>query len=159
MTIPPDMYRPWPDSDQGPRVNVTEKWTNSTSDDDEESGHVSYAALPLVVLILWTFIGNAFVLIAVYRERTLKSMANYVIASLATADLLLSILVMPLSLYYLVSKTCFTFVPFPRILTLPPSVLIVFVRIDSFSQCFTTRCKLFRGRGLWGFVKAEGLQD
>ena len=59
--------------------------------------------LPLVILIIWTFIGNALVLIAVYRERGLKSMSNYVIASLAIADLLLSLLVMPLGLVSLVS--------------------------------------------------------
>lgn len=64
---------------------------------------INMAFLPLVILIIWTFVGNALVLIAVYRERGLKSMSNYVIASLAVADLLLSLLVMPLGLVSLVS--------------------------------------------------------
>lgn len=87
-------------------ANMTTLANISLFETDEDGGGGDlhkYVALPLVVLILWTFIGNSFVLIAVYRERNLKSMANYVIASLATADLLLAILVMPLSLYYLVS--------------------------------------------------------
>ena len=64
---------------------------------------LNYAMLPLSILIVWTFLGNALVLIAVYRERSLKSMSNYVIASLALADLLLAVLVMPLSLVSVVS--------------------------------------------------------
>ena len=78
------------------------------NDSDVETGGeqpLNYAMLPLSILIVWTFLGNALVLIAVYRERSLKSMSNYVIASLALADLLLSVLVMPLSLVSVVSFT------------------------------------------------------
>ena len=66
-------------------------------------GPLNYPSLLLVLLIAWTFFGNMLVLIAVYRERGLKSMSNYVIASLALADLLLAVLVMPLGLVSLVS--------------------------------------------------------
>ncbi|XP_071828686.1 5-hydroxytryptamine receptor 1F-like isoform X2 [Apostichopus japonicus] len=82
--------------------NMTSIVNISHTEDDTEL--YKFAAVPLVALILWTFIGNSFVLIAVYREKNLKSMANYVIASLATADLLLAIIVMPLSLYYLIRQ-------------------------------------------------------
>lgn len=71
--------------------------------DDDEGPPMNFAMLPMAVLIVCTFLGNALVLIAVYRERSLKSMSNYVIASLALADLLLAVLVMPLSLISVVS--------------------------------------------------------
>lgn len=85
-------------------VNISYNESEEISHYDNAWNAWSLSFLPLVILILWTFIGNALVLIAVYRERTLKSMSNYVIASLAMADLLLSVLVMPLGLVNLVSK-------------------------------------------------------
>ncbi|XP_070539566.1 5-hydroxytryptamine receptor 2B-like [Ptychodera flava] len=65
-------------------------------------GKPNWAALPLGLLVLWILFGNTLVLLAVYREKNLKSMSNYVIASLATADLLLALLVIPLALIYLI---------------------------------------------------------
>ncbi|XP_077992983.1 putative G-protein coupled receptor No18 [Glandiceps talaboti] len=65
-------------------------------------GKPNWAALPLLLLIFWILFGNSLVLLAVYREKNLKSMSNYVIASLATADLLLAVLVIPLALIYLI---------------------------------------------------------
>ena len=50
-------------------------------------------------VILATIIGNAFVIAAVVLERHLRShVANYLVASLAVADLLVALLVMPLAL-------------------------------------------------------------
>ena len=81
-------------------------WNLSNATSDQPHSTVVELNLPsllLVALIIWTFFGNMLVLIAVYRERGLKSMSNYVIASLALADLLLAVLVMPLGLVSLVS--------------------------------------------------------
>lgn len=47
--------------------------------------------------------GNVFVIAAILLERNLQSVANYLILSLAVADLLVAGLVMPLSAVYLVS--------------------------------------------------------
>jgi len=48
-------------------------------------------------------IGNIFVIAAIILERNLQSVANYLILSLAVADLLVAVLVMPLGAVYQVS--------------------------------------------------------
>ncbi|CAH1124045.1 unnamed protein product [Ceutorhynchus assimilis] len=54
-------------------------------------------AVLLGLIILATVIGNVFVIAAILLERNLQSVANYLILSLAVADLLVACLVMPLS--------------------------------------------------------------
>lgn len=49
------------------------------------------------------FSGNVFVLAAIWMERNLHSVANYLILSLAVADLMVACLVMPLGAVYEVS--------------------------------------------------------
>ncbi|XP_046391017.1 5-hydroxytryptamine receptor-like [Ischnura elegans] len=61
-------------------------------------------ALILGLLILATVIGNVFVIAAILLERNLQNVANYLILSLAVADLLVACLVMPLGAVYEVSK-------------------------------------------------------
>ncbi|XP_023314607.1 5-hydroxytryptamine receptor-like isoform X2 [Trichogramma pretiosum] len=56
-------------------------------------------AILLSFLIIATIIGNVFVIAAILLERNLQSVANYLILSLAVADLLVACLVMPLALY------------------------------------------------------------
>uniref|UniRef100_A0A2P2I1E8 5-hydroxytryptamine receptor 2A-like n=1 Tax=Hirondellea gigas TaxID=1518452 RepID=A0A2P2I1E8_9CRUS len=58
----------------------------------------------LGLMILSTVIGNVFVIAAILLERNLQSVANYLIMSLAVADLLVAALVMPLGAVYEVSK-------------------------------------------------------
>ncbi|CAL8148063.1 unnamed protein product [Orchesella dallaii] len=59
----------------------------------------------LTLIILTTIIGNVFVLAAIWMERNLHSVANYLILSLAVADLMVACLVMPLGAVYEVSET------------------------------------------------------
>jgi len=60
--------------------------------------------MTLAGVILTTIVGNAFVIAAVVLERNLRShVANYLIASLAVADLLVALLVMPLAV---VNQVC-----------------------------------------------------
>lgn len=47
---------------------------------------------------------------AVYRERALKTVTNYFIVSLAIADIMVGILVMPLAIYVEVSRDVITHV-------------------------------------------------
>ncbi|XP_006216174.1 5-hydroxytryptamine receptor 1B [Vicugna pacos] len=56
----------------------------------------------LALITLATTLSNAFVIATVYRTRKLHTPANYLIASLAVTDLLVSILVMPISTMYTV---------------------------------------------------------
>lgn len=59
--------------------------------------------VPLVIVPLWILVGNSLVLLAVVRQRSLRTLSNSVIASLAFADFLLAVLVVPLGVYQLVS--------------------------------------------------------
>jgi len=60
--------------------------------------HVLVTSAVLGVFILATIVGNVFVIAAIILERNLRiNVANYLIASLAVADLLVAALVMPLA--------------------------------------------------------------
>lgn len=64
----------------------------------------NYLALVLgVPLILVIILGNILVCLSVLTERSLKTATNYFIISLAVADLLLAVLVLPLYVYSEVS--------------------------------------------------------
>lgn len=59
-------------------------------------------AILLVLLMLTTAIGNLFVIVAILIERNLRTLGNYLVLSLAIADLLVALLVMPLASIYLI---------------------------------------------------------
>ncbi|XP_025834740.1 dopamine D2-like receptor [Agrilus planipennis] len=63
----------------------------------------NYWALLLVVFPIFTLFGNVLVILSVYRERTLQTITNYFIVSLALADLLVAVVVMPFAVYVLVN--------------------------------------------------------
>lgn len=52
-----------------------------------------------ISLIVVIICGNVLVCLSVYREKALKTTTNYFIVSLAAADLLLAVLVLPLFVY------------------------------------------------------------
>lgn len=52
-----------------------------------------------IFLIIVIICGNVLVCLSVYREKALKTTTNYFIVSLAAADLLLAVLVLPLFVY------------------------------------------------------------
>ncbi|XP_032688161.1 dopamine D2-like receptor isoform X5 [Odontomachus brunneus] len=70
---------------------------------DEKSNANSWWALILVIVPCLTLFGNVLVILAVVRERTLQTVTNYFIVSLAVADLLVAVLVMPFAVYVLVN--------------------------------------------------------
>ncbi|XP_078088106.1 D(3) dopamine receptor [Mustelus asterias] len=79
-------------------VNFTDPflgWPNST---DRDHPH-NYYALFFSLLIFAIIFGNVLVCLAVLREKSLQTTTNYLVVSLAVADLLVAILVMPWVVY------------------------------------------------------------
>lgn len=86
-------------------LNSTEA-INGTSTNDEDVAELIIMAVTTIILglmILITVIGNVFVIAAIILERNLQNVANYLVASLAVADLFVACLVMPLGAVYEVS--------------------------------------------------------
>lgn len=61
--------------------------------------HYNYYAVLLALLIFVIVFGNVLVCMAVSRERALQTTTNYLIVSLAVADLLVATLCMPWVVY------------------------------------------------------------
>ncbi|KAI8117443.1 5-hydroxytryptamine receptor 2B [Lucilia cuprina] len=61
-------------------------------------------SIVLGLMILITIIGNVFVIAAIILERNLQNVANYLVVSLAVADLFVACLVMPLGAVYEISE-------------------------------------------------------
>lgn len=57
--------------------------------------------LILAIVMLMTVVGNGFVIVAVWKDTRLHTLANKLVASLAVADFLVGLLVMPLSAVHL----------------------------------------------------------
>lgn len=65
---------------------------------------IGVLSIVLGLMILVTVIGNVFVIAAILLERNLQNVANYLIVSLAVADLMVACLVMPLGAVYVISN-------------------------------------------------------
>lgn len=94
----------------GELLNISTNYThaNFTSKAEEKDSNLAFQAGLAVTLALITFattLSNAFVIATIYQSRKLHTPANFLIASLAVTDLLVSILVMPISALYTVSQT------------------------------------------------------
>lgn len=88
--------------------NCNASWINSSCNNGtlgDVASAYNYWALILVLFPIFTLFGNVLVIMAVCRERTLQTVTNYFIVSLAIADLLVAVVVMPFAVYVLVSKT------------------------------------------------------
>ncbi len=77
-----------------------ENGTWSFNETDREQKHpYNYYAMLLTLLIFVIVFGNVLVCMAVSREKALQTTTNYLIVSLAVADLLVATLVMPWVVY------------------------------------------------------------
>ena len=72
-----------------------DNYTNSTAP--------RWALVGLGVIPVWILFGNLMVLLAVLLQRNLRTLSNWVIASLAFTDALVSLIVVPLGTYQVVS--------------------------------------------------------
>jgi hypothetical protein len=95
--------------DFGRTVNETSNCTFENGTCASDVQEYNFWALSLLVFPLLTLFGNVLVIISVVRERSLKTATNYFIVSLAVADLLVAVVVMPFGVYYLVSTLKFQF--------------------------------------------------
>ncbi|KAM4701967.1 5-hydroxytryptamine receptor 1D [Discoglossus pictus] len=80
--------------------DITAQWDESTL-----LGLKIALAVLLSLITLATLLSNVFVIITIFLTRKLHTPANYLIGSLAFTDLLVSILVMPISIAYTVSHS------------------------------------------------------
>ncbi|XP_051494666.1 D(2) dopamine receptor isoform X3 [Apus apus] len=85
----------WYDGDTGDR-----NWSKPLNGSDgEQKPQYNYYAMLLTLLIFVIVFGNVLVCMAVSREKALQTTTNYLIVSLAVADLLVATLVMPWVVY------------------------------------------------------------
>ncbi|KAM9354915.1 5-hydroxytryptamine receptor 1B-like [Pholidichthys leucotaenia] len=89
------------------RANSTAS-TAAAAAEEKDAASVAFQAglaVTLALITLATTLSNAFVIATIYQSRKLHTPANFLIGSLALTDLLVSILVMPISALYTVSQT------------------------------------------------------
>jgi len=80
-----------------PGPSVPSSTDNVTTAGEEDLG-LRWSALGLIVIIVAATAGNLLVCLAVCLERRLQNITNYFLMSLSIADLLVSLLVMPLAM-------------------------------------------------------------
>lgn len=78
-------------------INVSEYYSNEVaSDGNEEAPHYEWTYMFVIVFIIAGGLGNILVCLAVALDKKLQNVTNYFLLSLAVADLLVSLFVMPL---------------------------------------------------------------
>lgn len=98
MAMLSSVEQPWNDSDG---LGWGERNGSSEAPSRDER---NYYAMLYSLLILAIVFGNVLVCLAVLRERSLQTTTNYLVVSLAVADLLVASLVMPWAVYLEVSS-------------------------------------------------------
>ena len=76
-----------------------------------EEYEANFMGLACSILPVITLVGNGAVILAVQREKNLQNSTNFLIVSLAVADLLVGLIVMPWGIYALVILFLRDFVP------------------------------------------------
>lgn len=74
-------------------------FNSSNATDISENIPLDYWNLLLLIFPLFTVFGNVLVVMSVVRERQLKTATNYFICSLAVADIMVAVVVMPPAVY------------------------------------------------------------
>ncbi|KAK2158137.1 hypothetical protein LSH36_176g04035 [Paralvinella palmiformis] len=80
----------------GTAMNATVTWSDGG---DVIAPPIRLWTLFLLIFPLFTVFGNILVVMSVYKEKSLRTVTNYFIVSLAIADIMVAVLVMPLAVY------------------------------------------------------------
>ncbi|XP_029349778.1 5-hydroxytryptamine receptor 1B [Echeneis naucrates] len=91
-----------------PANSTNDSFVTASSTAEESADSLAYQiglAVILSVITLATSLSNAFVIATISQSKKLQTPANFLIASLAVTDLLVSILVMPICVLYTVIHT------------------------------------------------------
>lgn len=93
----------WPPANNATNSGCHGNWSHTIEGGSqcpplETSEEKNWAALLILVVIAVTVTGNILVILAVSLEKKLQNATNYFLMSLAVADMLLGILVMPVSM-------------------------------------------------------------
>ncbi|KAF7704313.1 5-hydroxytryptamine receptor 1B [Silurus meridionalis] len=91
--------------DLEPNVSTNASDASKSAAKEASVAFQATAGSVLGAITLATTLSNAFVIATISRSRKLHTPANFLIASLALTDLLVSVLVMPVSALYTVSRT------------------------------------------------------
>lgn len=81
-----------------------EIWSTASDDDVDDGGGATIPVIVIVgtlvtIAIIAIVIGNAFVVASVVVYREMRTLTNWMIVSLASADILVAVAVLPLSAY------------------------------------------------------------
>jgi len=89
-----------------PERDPPQLFNSSDNDDGDTPLQLRWNMLWLLTVIVATGASNLLVCVAVCRERALQNMANYFLMSLAIADFLVSVTVMPVAMTVLIFGEC-----------------------------------------------------
>lgn len=104
MLLDESSFRPNNSSALGVPANQTTSAGNSSASEEPVQQEKLFWGLSLIFLPISAVFGNLLVIMAVFKEKSLRGVTNYFIVSLAFADLLVAGVVMPFGIYYLVSS-------------------------------------------------------
>lgn len=85
-------------------ADANEQQRNLTTGLDENL-EIRWGYLSLVVVPVICVLGNCMVIAAVWRTKALQTPTNYLLVSLAVADLVIGLFAMPFSIYLSVSSS------------------------------------------------------
>ena len=85
-------------------ANASERVAAAIDNGNGTVATYNWLMLFLILIPLWTMCGNLLVLLAVLCFRQLRTLSNWVIASLAATDFLVALVVQPLGIYQSVSS-------------------------------------------------------
>lgn len=114
---------------------------------DRSNDGLRWAALLILLVIIPTIGGNILVILAVSLEKKLQNATNYFLMSLAVADMLVGLLVMPIALLNILFSKCYS--NFSSIFQALVSITLLFTLL--IACCLYSF--IFKNNVKWAFVQ------